>query len=82
MTDLNSQSFTEEAELLGHDLAPAKRVVTLSHDYLVHDEADHARALTERNDDIEKYLKQGYKLATTFFVPVAIRASIVDTLTR
>jgi len=77
MTDLNSQSFTEEAELLGHDLAPAKRVVTL-----VHDEADHARALTERNDDIEKYLKQGYKLSTTFFVPVAIRASIVDTLTR
>jgi hypothetical protein len=82
MTDFNSPSLAEETELLAQNRPPVKRVITLSHEYLVHEEADQARAFAERDAAIELYLKQGYKLATTFFVPVAIKARIVDTLTK
>lgn len=82
MTDFNSQSLAEETELPTQNRPPVKRVVTLSHEYLVHEAGDQARALAERDEAIEKHLNLGYKLATTFFVPVAIRARIVDTLTK
>jgi hypothetical protein len=82
MTDFDSPSFAEETELLAQNRPPIKRVITLSHEYLVHEVADQARAFAERDAAIELYLNQGYKLATTFFVPVAIKARIVDTLTK
>lgn len=82
MTDSHDPSLADDAELLHGKDTPAKMVVTLTHEYLIHEDGDQARTFAERETAIEDHLIRGYKLASTFFVSVGIKATIVDTLTR